>query len=348
MAEVPDRRIIDAEYPPEDAGQKVGWVSVVSKENVGQCNVETVDINAGVAHVSEQGASRGYTLRNEDGKEKKIVFPGDVGGFEDSASVHIETVRGMSLKEVARESYIDLTAHNSKRHATCMLEHVCDEETGVIFTIGAEDLIAALKKHLKKEDASDLYPIVYYGLNAAIGHAGVREFLGSYISTKENPPFVADPQMQDVTEAQLAASETIAADLSTIKDEDETMKSDLTVFSSISADQVPDAFVASRQKVHETEARAIECANTDLLIPSYSFLPVGFRPGGRSWPYMDATLDASDERAFGRELEGLKYRAITPADYELKKEIQETSLRLQYAQATVKMLRDLLAAEQAG
>ena len=56
----PDKKITVASYVPDQAGRQIGWISTEAKENVGQFkDVSTVEVNIGVARISEKGAQRG-------------------------------------------------------------------------------------------------------------------------------------------------------------------------------------------------------------------------------------------------------------------------------------------------
>ncbi len=341
---VPDKKVVTASYTPDQAGRQIGWVSTKTEKNVGFSNVDIVDVNIGVARVSEKGAQRGYTERTEWDGMHCVTFPDDVTGFVAASSLRLEIVRDMSVKEAVTMRPIDLAAADSDREASQMVANA--DGVGVMWTENPQQLLVELKKQLKDEGVEDYYGVSYYALNAAIGHAGVRSYFRNHVSTDQAPPFIGDPEMQETTFWQLANARAVAVNLGQIIDEDTHMQQELTAFSTVDADDLPAVFVGSRQIVHAAEARAIEVVQRKLIIPRYVFLPSGFRPSGRTWPYMDATIDPSDERAFGRELAALKNKKVKPAENELGKEIAETVKRLEYAQAAVRMLRGLLAAEK--
>lgn len=342
---VSDKKVTINSYIPDQAGQQVGWVSVAPKEDVGQFNVRTVEVNVGVASVSEKGAKIGYTERIENGEKRQIIFPGDVSGFVAVSALRLEIVRGMSAKEAVTMRPIDLAAAKHEREASPKVASA-REIDDVVWCENGAMLMGAVKIGLFKQDVGDYYPAVYYGLNTAIGHAGVRAYLHQFASPDQLAPFVADPTMQGITDGQIEAAEAIVENLALIKDEDSRMKDNLTVFSGIPANRVADVFMGSRYAVHKAEARAVDIANTKLLLPYYAFLAAGFRTAGRTWPYMDATLDFENKKAFGVELAALRKQNVVPAEKELRREIDETTKRLEYTQAAVQMLRGLLAAEK--
>lgn len=343
----PDKKIVTATYAPDRAGEQIGWVSVVSRSNVGQLNVDTVEVNVGVTNISDKGAHRGHTERHiSDEEKRRIVFANDVAGFIATSSLRLEIVKGVTVAEFKDSHPIDLTHSERQREAS---DEVADaaELDEVEWVEGSEDIVTVLKEKLASNDVEEFYPIAYYGLNAAIGHAGVRGYIGNLgRATNEIPSFVADSEMNETTWWQLAGARSIAVSLGQIIEEDVRIQKDLTAFDLLDKRVIPRSFRASREIVHAAEARASKVANQKLIIPRHVFLPTGFRPSGRTWPYMDAAMGVNDERAFGAEMAALQNKDAAPANRELKREINETALRVEYAQAAVHMLRGLHGAEK--
>lgn len=95
--------------------------------------------------------------------------------------------------------------------------------------------------------------------------------------------------------------------------------------------------------MEECEANLAKLAE-QLIVSGHVYLPAGFRPSGRSYPYMGAH-PGDDERNFGQELVALKNKDVGPADYQLGAEVKELRARLEWAEHGAQLLRALYLAE---
>jgi len=180
------------------------------------------------------------------------------------------------------------------------------------WAIGDREILKAIKEQMQAKDIGWFYANVYHML--------------AYIAEEED--ILADPEMYSETAIQLSAVTSHITTLEDIDSADTIMQRDLTIFGGLSPKQVPEAFKQSRQRVRESE-KTIETLSK--IITLSSLLPgIGYRPSGRSWPYMDASTD-DENRAFGRELAALQNKDVSPAMHELRRELSEVEGRLEVA-----------------
>jgi hypothetical protein len=333
--------IITKEFAPEQAGERVGWVSV--GENSGTNPTVTVDMV--VATVGENGARYGYQERLND-QEQPFALPSEEG-FVAISGIFLELSREQGAKQPLQMYYKKEERHREsdgivQKGASSSPSLVSDEDLKQWADNPAE-LLGLLKQGLQGYEARDQYPIVYYLLNGMMGH----ERYHSQSSAHEVDPrqlFVVDKEMADTTSSQASIAARIVAAYGGIKEDDEKMQRGLTVFSDIPADEVPKAFQESRRKVAEKEQFILEIKD-DLYGDELVFIPIGFRPNGRSWPYMDA-LGKDEEAAFGRELKALRSENIDLARHEIDRELGEVDLRATYASQGSHVLHLLAMAER--
>jgi transcriptional regulator of met regulon len=206
------------------------------------------------------------------------------------------------------------------------------------------EVIANTEAIMDHEGLKDYYPTVYYTVNILLAHERYRagSDLGELATAAAILP---DAHMHETTGQELQTAGTIEKALSDEHREDEKMLRNLSVFGDVPAKDIPDAFAISRNKVSEFEQHAIT-AEKELYTQTGIFLPIGFH-GGRSWPYMNASLPPTDERAYHRELHDLQNGRTKLAERELERERDELETRIEYASQGVAALKLLSRVEEA-
>jgi hypothetical protein len=212
------------------------------------------------------------------------------------------------------------------------------EEADKRWALTALELKDAIREAMQEADIFGHYPALYYLTNGLMCHGFFLE-KARMIGADVSELFIADPEMADTTEKQIDSARKICAELQAGIETDELMRSRLTVFSDVPASDIPDIFVESRRWL-QTHEEAMAEASKGLIIPGLVYNPAGRGPGSRSYPYMGAH-PGDDNRNFGHELEALRHKDVSRADYELSEELKELRARLVWAQQGCAVLRSL-------
>jgi hypothetical protein len=202
---------------------------------------------------------------------------------------------------------------------------------------GSLELARAISGAMDSTGVGSHYPTLYYQMNTAMCHNGILKVAGHPPEYNPGPLLIADPGMAEETQRQAELAERASAELIAGITEDESMMGCLTIFSDKPASEIPEVFVASRRRLEEYEANLAKLAE-QLTVSGQVYLPAGFRPSGRSYPYMGAH-PGDDERNFGRELAALNNKDVGPVNYQLGAEVKELKARLELLQANLKELR---------
>jgi hypothetical protein len=204
------------------------------------------------------------------------------------------------------------------------------------------ELLDIVKNKMVDAGVGAVYPSLYYGLNARAVHADTLSRLNFDASEAESL-LTPDSTMAEQTAIEIDKAASYEKRLFASRALDELMRSRLTVFSDVSSTAVPKIFAQARDDVATYEKEAHELA-TSMFDMGSVYRPVGFRPSGRTWPYMDPTASDADT-AYGIELAALKNKNIAPASRELEREIHELQLRIEFAQKGRVALNALYQAE---
>lgn len=350
-----DIKVVEREYTPDQAGQRVGWVSVESAPCAiggirGQLQDE-VYARVSVATIGEDGShlSRSYAHKGYDDVVDYTPFPGDkpphivanVSGFVNVTGMNATIRQGRTVMDFPPFMDGDIGAFVRE---PLTKKTWFDSESGCV---------QLLKSGLLEKGAdSETYVLLYYYLNAYLAHEGIdrpgqgQMFTDRASAARRPQAPIADPEMQETTEQQLELATSIATELQSALTTDRIMLRSLDALSDVNPDSIPGIFEASRQDVSCREGIVIDRAG-QLLVQSLVYKPIGFRPEGRSWAYMDAT--PSDEHPSGdyaRELDFLKDGKSRPVIDQLEHEVAELEKRAEYAQQGKEMLGKLLEAER--
>ncbi len=339
---MPMQTVVTKEYPADLAGERVGWTSV---EEIND-NPDLVGVNVVVATVGTQGAKHGY--HQHEGESERLYSSRSDEGFVAVAGLFVMISREKGI-DPHGSTYFRAEERRGEGAGSILLNggsgyhDFVPEDDAKSWADSATELLGLLKDGLARKDVADHYPTVYYYLNGMQGHDGYR----SRNSLRDSNPqelFLADSTMAKTTKKQVAAVNGVVTSLEGVKTEDERMKQRLTVFSDIPAGDVSDAFVKSRQTVAAYE-QAVLAALPNMYASPLVYLPIGFRPSGRSWPYMDAVA-RTEQEAFGIELSALQSGQTGRVNHELDRETKELEHRLEFARQGSHVLRLLLMSEQ--
>lgn len=333
MAHRADRKVELRTWGSEAAGQQVARLESVATRRDTQFEEgkEFLDINIAVSQIGEGGARFGYTIRWEEDKERHIFFPDDVSGFVAAAGLRSRLYPGITLELDPPR----LWGTSGERAGDGLSPDSWDSSSDKSLIEGGEELLATLRDSLTEHGMADLYPGIYYRLNIALGHVGVRRAMEGWVSPRPMN-VIADPTMSETTQKQLeAAGEGIVA-LEGQSAEDEKIE---TAFITSCFKDIPEQFETSRLKMAQLEAKIVQLRKS-LLIPSFIFLPTG---SSRSWPFMDAAQDPDSH--FGREIKELREGNFRLAMTEIRREREELDVRKEYAYAGHDFLYRLAQAE---
>ena len=344
--------VTEVEFGAEQADQRVGWSAITGH---GRRPDEVLAIHIVNATIGEDGAKLEYEPKEEDGKPIKSYWSDAARGFIAAAgiSVVIDTAENPDRPSITRpywsfnEGIINGTsAGNVLRlagNSISSADEIDELDTKKVWANSAIEAMTDVKQSMAGAGLERYYPVVYYTANVLLGHIHYRgdtEF-------GKIPPEAAlmpDAEMGPLTKKELAKADTIVENLSTEDQEDKAMLRNLSVFGEVPAKDIPQAFRASREKVAAAEQRVI-AADQELYTRAGLFLPIGYRPGGRSWPYMDASKSPDDDAAFSMELERLSKGKPKIAQSELERERDELKTRIIFAKQGVSALELLSQAE---
>jgi hypothetical protein len=340
MAETVDKKVKLRKWGPEDEGKIVGRVTA-SQESVpinGDQNnrLDVVNFDVTIAQIGSNGAVYGCTeFYDQDEVVRHIFFPGDVLGFVATAGLRATLHRSSNLYEDPPVLFIAMGAQ-----ANSQIELDTSEVTTDKTLHDAGRVLSVMKKTLEDHQLGELYRPLYYQLNTALGHRGLRSALGCYGGAM---PLLADPEFSKETADLIEKAKEVESGLAAQLELDDAMQK---ILNDASIADTVEAFPGSRQAVGECE-RAIQDLTEGRPQADIFFLPIGYRPQGRSWPYMDAGA-RDDQSHYGHELAILKKddsgRGIVMG--EIEREVGELHGRIEHAQNGIKMLQDLHVAER--
>lgn len=338
-------KVVTKRFDEDQAGRDVGFVTVEKSGAQRSKTLDTiVDVTLRVTRIGKNGAFCGYTECPDIEDDKKVVFGDNVSGFEKLTSVKVMLHPELVPQHAARDGLVTIGTRDKGIEADrtiaeySLSEGLADDD----WLVGKDTILDALKTGLEGQDMQRFYPLLYYLLNNALLRNNQYQTLVDDAADK----CYADKDMADMTQAQLLRAMEITSIFDAIAVEDEEMLENLTVFSAVPASRISKAFKKSREQVYEYENAAREAAER-LYLPGLTYEPIGQVAGGRSWPYMDATLKPEDEGSFGRELAALEEKNVTPVTRELQRELDEVRRRSDYARTSHIMHTVLLDAEQA-
>lgn len=345
MAQDTREFVTELEFDPEMAGRRIGWSAVRTYSNLSDYAV----IDLATTTISEDGATLRYQPREEDGVPSRAYWSDSAAGFIATAGISITVDKTRppeaQLPDGPSFAFNDNIIKGSSDGIilrTAGGGRGSDEEELREKRVWADSNVGVMrniKLAMGNERIMDYYPIVYYTANVLLGHEHFRA--GSGIRRIEAEDLLLpDEAMADATYEEIKAATTVSDSLNGALEEDKEMLTNLTIFGSVPSDQVPAAFKASRGKVYEAEEAAKEAAG-QLRSQVGMYLPVGYPFGGRTWPYMDASLPPDDEASFGGELDQLSEGKTRIAERELERERDELERRIQFIQEGVVALKIL-------
>lgn len=351
-ASQPERTlVVEQEFGPELAGQRVGWTSFTT----GEADSPWVGIHLAMATVAEEGAVLQYEARETDGKTEKTYWSGgptpSTIGFIATAGVSFtympgyEDDRTFDMSVEGNGNHVSVRASDILRHGAAGYHREGEIDANRTWADNPQSLLADLKKIMTQNGVADRYATVYYSANMVFAHQSCRNYGSRMRDILPETAVLADPTMIDQTAQETEHATALVGALDEQLKADAEMKANLTVFSNIPATEIPAAFEVSRQLVAANEQTVIG-AYKALKTATGVYLPVGYRPSGRTWPYMNATLPPTDKRSYGIELNALHEGDIERPLHELTREIAELERRREYAAQGLQVLRILGSAEK--
>lgn len=311
------------EFSSDLAGQEVGWVCAME---LSEEESPYVELLASYTEVGGNGARYYYKTDKLLGASNGFVgSPISVEMIAGADQIHELWIPKAPNKElpgrpfIQRNEFLDSTSLQPRETS----------ETGV-WAVGGKEILAAVKSELDRKSMIWAYANAYHALALAA----------------ELDRVLPDPSMAGVTAEQVQKAWEVDKRLSDMISEDELMAQRLTALTDVPVTELPEVFVESRRKVALAEQK-LAIVNQELTIKNI-IPPVGFRPIGRSWPYMDST-ESDESRAFGTELRKLESKTVDGINWvarEIDKELRELQKRRHYAEALLGRLTLLASLEQ--
>lgn len=297
------------QYGPEDAGQKVGWITITENAGMGSFYV-----TGAYATVGSEGAS--VAVAETIGTGERLWHTGLARGLTRACAYSI-LVDPKSDTRIMNTDYV----HVDLRHADQMAGRVSHTERDidderVHWAKGEEGLVATMQSTLEAEGLRDFYPYIYMTVNGRMGR-------GLY-----HPNAMIPPELKDIATVQLYdpnMEEVVRGEMRTI------MASNLALNGwadngEIMANGFADGEIDSelfsqfRRKAAGFHNR-IEQLRGIMIAPLVSYTPEGVY---RSYPYMTATDFGAEERAVEAGDLGI-------AAYSVVREAEELRERQRYA-----------------
>lgn len=334
-------------YPEQMAGQRVGWVRVTPAETQTPVDDPPFEFRIVSATVGDDGARFGLTtLENPDG-EKSLPIPSQEG-FIGVVAVSGALPQGDYDPEY--ESGFQYQSGSNKTLTATSPEYLLlrglGGNTNLIgrtdWATSKNDLLERIKSQLSGVDLLQRYPQVYYWLNGIVGRFD-RLMDSSFNDLKIDDLLIADPEMKNATKDQKDLASTIARSLDRARLTDMNMLEDLTVFGATPASEIPRLFAHRRTEVAGLE-QTVQDNLAGLAVRRLIYLPPGYRPSGRTWPYMDPT-ENDPTKAYGRELRTLEQGSAWMAINELQREVSELTNRRRFTQDGIERLGQLARLE---
>jgi hypothetical protein len=336
-------RVRTKEFSADDAGKRVGWVSLSERETVPGKSFCFVDVVT--ATVGEGGAWEGYIEVN-DKKSEPNRYPDTAGFIAVSGISAILSSRANGGALIPEEEALTYYPDNKGKSSIISKgagRHF-PEEIIKKWVDCPERVLDLLKEGLTSHGLDDKYAMLYYWLNGTIARTNrgstIDPVFGQY---NASDLLIPDKTMAEQTQEQMSHTQGVVDALSQSIDNDKMMKKRLTIFSDITEAQVPEVYSGSRLTANELE-RKIGGHVSKMLVKRLVYLPIGFRPDGRTWPYMDAS--AENDGAFGQQLADLKRGNVDFANHELDLEIKELIARLEYATQGNNRFQEIATAEK--
>lgn len=321
------------EFSHNLAGQRVGWVT--AQEDPEPDFSDLVHVTVAIGTVGVEGAKCTYVEMESGRGHHRDSSPGISNAFSVGAIVSRQGGIHPSNFSSGRQPRGERAGGLMVTGASLRPESTAEENKR--WADGPSELAEALHSAMDSSGVALHYPSLYYLMNGAMCHNGILKVCAQPPEYNPGPLLIADPEMAEETQKQAKLAEQLTEELRAGIAEDKSMMGRLTIFLDKPACEIPEVFVASRRKMEECEANLAKLAE-QLIVSGHVYLPAGFRPSGRSYPYMGAH-PGDDERNFGQELVALKNKDVGPADYQLGAEVKELKARLELLQANLKELR---------
>lgn len=318
--------VIDAEFGPDKAGQRVGWVRVTPDIHDG----DIVHLDATIATVGPEGAQSSHLVT--EGQE--VTTRNSHRGFEAAVTVGGLVLRNQITQSVNELRFLSSVpsaeADSYQGDANSLIGnqtpgHPNFRHRDKQWVEDEAAFLAVLKKQLVDNGVCAAYPGIYYMLNHTAAHV---ELMPEDASEDANL-LMADPSQQGTTHMERARANVVAELLSIQRNVDDKMLAELNRANGMTTKRLVDDFVNSRVRITELEAE-IGAAAQQLLGRNGVYLPVGQGNRKRAEPYMDATK-ANAEEAYGRELNAMKAGNYTKAQFAVMQETFELEGRRDYA-----------------
>jgi hypothetical protein len=309
MAAAEQQRVVVQDYPAEMAGKLVGWVHVRRNEyDIDESNF--VFASVCYARVSNEGANLSYITSPEG---EVLTGRHTNRGFQEPTELTV-VASGSGVMDLTPMSAPGLPSSLRQERKSESIGTRLYTDDNILqgmgsWALGGAQIIEILKENLAAKDASHIYENLYYSLN---------------IMAPEYQ-LLADASMQERTQELRSLANDYRNKLGSVLEYDKAMVKNLTIFGDISPEQIPSAFRDFRVTVANTERQLSEAR--EALPFGRWYMPIGSRPSGRTWPYMDPLASEDKDGVLQHVQSALEQENVEPANSELAREITELMLR---------------------
>lgn len=298
-------------YKEVEGGSTIAWSTTYTKSP--EWGGDIVAANIAVARASEIGAIIEY-FDHDTGQEFHRHF--EIEGLVGAVALRALIARNDSGVEQAEDSPVEARLAIGGEASEVFVKgyrapngiKAFDERR--LFD-DPQEMFGSLRSELGSENSS-LFSIIYYGYNILANG-----------SDEWDIPLIPLAVMAEETSSQHRVVENILETYHEINREDQNMLRSLT------SPDAAELFVGSRRSVAKLESDVAALADEQAYL-SMAYRPTGFRPGGRTWPYMNA-MAKEEKSAFETELHELLGGDTLIPRRELESELAELDRRIRIA-----------------
>lgn len=308
---VQNERLVAKEFSPQDAGVPVVYANVNILQTEDEIKYGRLEVVA--SSVSPEGAS--LTFYRSDGGKRLYSFDSAIG-FDGAHGVEVgflgDEINDGRMK--SRETPSELYYADPGWIVDATIRDKNYSEGGFWFA-GKHETTKGLKEKIGSFGlaADKLYKTVYYNLAVA----------------SEGDPVVIDRDMENETDSQLVTLHKAKDALEESLEENRQLALLIANADRTELPQIAESeFAQSRRGAHQRE-RVFWRSSNDSAMGSgmRQFIPVGHGRAGRSWSYMDASVE-DEAIAFGKEQQYLQRDQREEVHVAIDKESRELQGRI--------------------
>ncbi len=303
------------QYDSDDAGQKVGWTTVIPNPD---SDYDAFHVVGAYATVGQDGGSVSVIEGLEDGE--RLWHDHLVRGLSRACSYAILIIPGEDTR-IRNTDTVRFDQEKAQPLAGHSFHHDFDiDDNTVVWGKGDDELTANLRQSLEQHGLEDEYARIYLTINGSVGQRMASpDFSTSAKDIASNQ--IYDPSMSETAKDERARFVAYAGVLGE-RAKDSQAVLEYAHLRTLASEQ----FVTARESARAAFMKGEELRKT-MIAPTVAYTPEGFR---RNWPYMDAA-ESIARVSYGPELDSLQMGNFGKVTFELEREVKELRERQKFA-----------------